>query len=261
MDVTSWQSAGWALLGSLAGAVGTGIVVWAREEGRQICFDVKNLRFGPSFSFSHFMGGNIPSDDLVSLSCEIQFFSNKTQKTGLHDFCLEFCRTTYIGAVSELTISGDSIYREYLSNDMSTLKRIELPSREFVAFSIYTELGRSTWQALKMCDSVRLVARTPEGKTKRFKIGRSYFPQMPPEGIRGADYMAVSLESDIEYETRLPAFVIKTTRWVKASERHRYAKPNDCRYWSGSDWVQHASSAMTYRTPEEARQEAANLKI
>jgi len=48
--------------------------------------------------------------------------------------------------------------------------------------------GRPYW-SLKSCDRVYLSCETPERRKKRFKLGNIRFPEMPPEGIRGIEYM------------------------------------------------------------------------
>ncbi len=81
------------------------------------------------------MGRNYPSEDLVGLTSDVKFFSNKTLQTGLQNLRVEFCRTTYIGKAVEL--STNKIYRDLLTKDGPySLEKLELPPRQFVTFEL-----------------------------------------------------------------------------------------------------------------------------
>jgi hypothetical protein len=172
------------------GYIGLAIAEWRRR----ICVSTSKVYFGPTLSYNGFMGRNYPSDDSISFDCTIRFFSNKSLQTGLHNFRLEFCRSTYVGPVVELALHEEDIYRDLFHKDKPhSLAEIELPSRTFVSFDIMTMIGRESWPALRPCDVVLLTCETPEGKAKRFPLARIRFPKMPPEMPRGIEQMSVYL--------------------------------------------------------------------
>ena len=260
----SWLEIDWKYVrGVLMGGVGMGILTYLGwhlvESRRRIAFSVPKLYFGPTLTAHRFMGRNYPNDDLVSLDCSIRFFSHKSLATGLDNFRVEFCRTTYMGAIPEFTPDQKDVHRNLLTGGPYKLEALELPSRQFVTFDLSTAIERKDWPALRLCDCVFLRCETAEGAKRRFRIGRITFPGMPPEGHRGINYLVVDIWP------RNSGFIIRATR-TKASaltgwKEVTYSGPDQMRYWDGMEWNEASQSAKFYPTHAQARSEGEALRI
>ncbi|QDT53607.1 hypothetical protein Pan44_16290 [Caulifigura coniformis] len=252
-----WDQAKGIVIGTVGTAAVGGIYLWIVESRRRINFIAEDVYFGPTLNFNPFMARNYPSEDLVSLDCEVRFFSNKTQTTGLHNFRMEFCRTSYIGSVVEFTLPRDKLHRNIMKKEGPfSLETLELPPREFVSFSLHTIMQREDWPALRSCDSARLVCETPEGKTKRFAIGRFRFPDMPPDGIRGLPLMSV------EIIPREQNWIIRALRRYEGQMFYvPNPPPDDVRYWAGPAWSNAPQQAEVYKDQADARAAGEKVKI
>jgi hypothetical protein len=254
-----WKWVRGALVGGVLVAVTSLIIQKVLEVRRRVILTVRSYRFGPSMSAHTFMGSAYPSDDSISMECDVSFFSNKISQTGLHNFRFEFCRSTYMGRIVELSVR-ERLHRDFLKETyVGLLTTLDLPSRSFVSVDIFTVIGRSQWEALRSCDFVQLTCETPEGKTRRFAIGPIHFPNMPPEGRRGPEYMRTFIDSKNRQGGQL---IIKTERESKAPQSLDYRPgPDETRYWSGEDWVREIEQAKVYKDMKVAREEGDNLKI
>jgi hypothetical protein len=266
MDI-DWHYVRGAVVGGLIGGAGTGFITywawWIIESRRRISFTVPKLYFGPALTYNGFMGRNYPDDDLIELTFTARFFSNKSLQTGLHNFRIEFCRTTYMGAIPEYIPDPSHVYRDLFEKDVShSLEAIELPPRQFISFELRTTMDRECWPTLKLCDVVYLSCETPEGKRRRFRVGRIRFPAMPPKGPKGQHYMGVGL------------FPVKGGAVIRAARNpvplHLIGKPiiqksgfypEDFLFWNGSGWVTSVNDAKVYTDMEVMRSEGEAIKI
>jgi hypothetical protein len=241
---------------------GSGYLIWLMKARRQkIQFFVTKVHFGATENWNLFMGRNYPSQDLISLECDIKFFSNKMEPTGLHDFRLEFCRSTYMGKIVEYTVSKDHIYRGLMKaerNSSIALDTVALPSKEFVSFELSTMIQRKDWAALKQCDFARLSCKTPEGKMIRFSLAHIRFPAMPSEGLRGPHYM--STQFNVDKKTNR-VFIYTQRRRTTLGPPGQLPASDDFRFWNGTTWVHSQEQAKMYRTVDEGRAEGEKIKI
>jgi hypothetical protein len=253
-----WQNAV-GLIGGIITIVGT-VGLWIREARRKIIFSAPRVYFGPSLNANNFMGRNYPSEDSITLDCDLRFFSNKSLPTGLHNFYLEFCRTTYMGRLVEFTPDPNYVMRDLEKTGVShTFDTLDLPSRQWVSLQLTTWMDRKKWTVLKCCDFVRLSCETAEGRKKRFPIAGIRFPEMPPEGLRGPEYCSVQITQKDHHDERVV---------IKAVRRHQLSGmpgimplAEDMRYWSGSTWVESISDARVYSDRKQALDAGEKIKI
>lgn len=255
-----WKQIVMYVITLVVGGILTALGLWIRETRRKLNFTAQDVYYGPTMSVNQLFGREYPQEDSITLSCDVSFFSNKTETTGLHNFRVEFYRQTYMGAQVEVTIPADRVICNLRKRDTPyTLKTIELPSRQFVSFTMDTFLDRSHWDALRSCDGVRLSCETPEGKTKHFRIGWIRFPDMPPESFRGQKYMGVHLWS----ATTPPdgRVIIRALRKQKIGPPRVDYPAEDLRYWNGTQWVESIHMARAYADVKQLRADVEPLKI
>ncbi|MEX1028010.1 MAG: hypothetical protein WD049_08395 [Candidatus Paceibacterota bacterium] len=232
------------------------------ESRRRIRFSVDGLYFGPALSWNLFMGRNYPSDHLIGLECTIRFFSEKTATIGLHDFRLEFCRTTYMGKMVEFTPDMRDVLRDLNDKDTPfTLETLELPPRQFVSLELRTSIDRDHWRDVRLCTVVRLSCKTSEGKTKRFTIGSIQVPTMPRASVNGPEYMSVQM-MPLHTQADGGPFVILAARRREGVQTNLFTLPEeDARYWDGKAWVTGKVQAKKYQKPQDARDAGERVKI
>jgi hypothetical protein len=90
-------------------------------------------------------------------------------------------------------------------------------------------------------------------------------PEMPPEGIRGLEYMSVNI-LPLEYPPKLnqpiSGFVIQAARRQKRVMMNLLElDPADARYWTGDGWARSKSQAKVFIEHTEARDEGETAKI
>ena len=260
MGGINWDQVVGAIVGASAVALLGFIGVRIVESRRKICFTASRVYFGPDLTYNTFMGRNYPHDDSIGLDCDIKFFSNKSLRTGLHNFRFELCRPSFLRRVVVLTVGRNEIYRDLLKESSEiTLDTLELPPRQFVSFELRTMVGRDKWADLRQCDFVRLACETPEGKIKRFAIGRIHFPEMPPKGLRGTEYCSVQVVLNHPPDGRV---VIAALRRQKVpGPVGQMPSREDTRYWSGTTWVRSIKEATVYEDAEQARADGEPIKI
>jgi hypothetical protein len=255
-----WKSIASTLVAAIIGGLLTAVGLRIREARRKISFTAKEVYFGPTMSFNFLIGRECPQEDSIDLGCSVGFFNYKSDTIGLQSFRFEFCRRTYIGPQVELTVPSEKMIRDrYKSDTPYTLETVDLPTHKSVSFTLRIGLDRTTWPALRICDSVRLSCETPEGTTMHFRIASISFPNMPPEGFRGHKYMRVDVTpAKMPPDGRL---VIRALRRQKLGPPGIDYPAEDQRYWSGTEWVRSIREAKTYTDPKDIRVEAEPLKL
>src|SRR5262249_54819813 len=154
---------------------------------------------------------------------------------------------TYMGKIVEFEPDMTFVFKDLdkarIPGASISLKELDLPSRQFETMQLSSSFGREHWEALKSCTVVRLRCETPEGKKKRFAIGKIKFPEMPPAGFRGLEYCQMSMATIAGFGRQPP------TGWdgrvlIVAIRRQKLGLPGqglpseeDTRYWSGTEWV------------------------
>lgn len=263
-----WTDVRGAIIGTLGASLVIGVVLWVREARRKISFSATQAYFGPALTANAFMGRNHPSEDLIGLDCHLNFFSNKSVATGLHNFQLEFCRQTYMGAVVEFAPDMRYVLRDRDSLEKGkahSLKTLDLPSRQFVPMQLSTSIDREHWPALRPCTLIRLSCETPEGKKKHFAIKAISFPQMPAEGLRGVRYCCVQLgpNAPMHKDSRVidDSRVIVAIRHQKPPLMGQLPAEEDIRYWTGHGWTRPFAEAKVFPNQNAAREEGEPIKI
>jgi hypothetical protein len=267
-----WPGIVKALLIAAGGGILTVFGYSIRESRRRINFSAKDLYYGPAMHANNFMGRNYPSEDRIGFDCDLSFFSNKSVATGLHKFQLEFCRESYIGRVVEfepdMTFVLKDMHAIGTPGASHSLKKLDLPSRQFETMHLSSSFGREDWDALRSCTVVRLRCETPEGKKKRFTIGRIKFPDMPPAGFRGLEYCGMYIVSTAGYGKTPPSsydgkVVIATIRrqTMLGPRGQMFPSDEDTRYWTGTGWSRSLTDAKVYPEMKVARSEGEAVKI
>jgi hypothetical protein len=235
----------------------------ALEMRRRIRFSAPKVYFGPACTYNSFMGRNYPSDHSISLECSLRFFSEKTQVIGLHDFQLEFCRTSLFGPVVEFAPATDDVYWDLKKNDgPHMLDTLELPPRQFISLDLTTFIDPDNWEELRRCTLARLRCGTPEGRSMRFRIGAIEMPAMPAHGLDGMKHMSVQLtHANPHLEDWTAGVVIAASRLQETMDISKYIKGEDKFYWNGDGWAGSKNAAKLYRSVEEARAEGEAIKI
>lgn len=236
------------------------------ESQRKIRFSVPKLYFGPAMTSNPFMGRNYPSEDSLGLEFEIRFFSKKTEVIGLHRFQIEFCRKTTLGAQVQFRPDMEHVIRDWDKKDsVYRLDVLELPPKKFVHFTLLTHIDRKDWPKVWASNYVRLSCETSDGKRRRFKIGHIQMPEMPPEGLRGLEYMSVNvlpLEHPAKLNQPITGFLIQAARRRKNVMMNLLdLAPEDARYWTGDAWALSKTDAKVYHEHTEARDAGEAAKI
>ena len=221
-------------------------------------------RFGSALQYNGFMARNYPSDDLISLECEISFFSEKPETIGLDKFEVQFCRTSHLKQVVEFVPDKNDVYRDWDKRDgPHCLDRLELPHRKFVIFELRVFIERKDWPKLHLCTNVRLSCRTAEGRIKRFTIGSIRMPSMPAEGIRGEEFMSVQvMPKNFPHHPDPKSLVIMAFRRQEGEMMDLFTIPAvDTRFWNGVRWVTSREEAKVYPKQDDARLDGEAIRI
>lgn len=266
-EFIEWKTLWTGLAGMLLGGILTRLAGSAMEMRRKIRFSAPHVYFGPALTENQFMGVNYPAEDLIGFECEIRFFSEKSETIGLHEFQLEFCKMKYFRTIVEFRPEMHHVLPD-IGNEATpySLKTLEIPVRKFVSVNLRTHFERKDWPSFRSCSCVRLTCKTSDGKRKHFNIGRIQMPEMPPEGVRGVEYMSLQVTRRHRAKsgkTTTPDIVIMASRRRRDVQTNFFTAPTqqDVRFWDGEGWVNSEDRARVYRDQKDARKDGERVKI